>query len=424
MFKLKYWVLGLILFLFFFKLANGNDFYRNNFSFLVKEESYDIVRVLIDSGYIKDKMKFRGKNISLRYSLAKYPSIYQGNNNLFNFLSIYYNYPYLDYYYSQNYPQNKYSINIDDLNNIIILSDDFIEYKNRKYRGIMKLIFEKNKYYLINYIVLGDYLKSVVPSEMPYTWNIEALKSQAIAARTYTIKMMINRRSKNEIFDVYSTVLDQAYYGVDYEKDTTNFAVDSTKGMILIFNNEPIWALYHSNCGGYTIDGYLPFSRRVSKEDYYLSSVKCFYPGNTWISKVNLYDIKNLLKKYTKKEVYSISSVSVNSFETTFIYQTINNTFANYTIYNWDLRKGLNYKIKSPFIDKVKIEGDWVIFEGKGNGHGVGLCQYGANSMAKAGYTYIQILNHYYPNSTLISISDYFSNYFPMFYKKIKNKKN
>ncbi|MGC8733438.1 MAG: SpoIID/LytB domain-containing protein [bacterium] len=408
----RYFILSFIFFFSYLKLINAYNFYKSNFSLLVNDESYDIVRVLIDSGYIGNGLEFRGKNISLRYSLKKYPSIYQGSNNLFNFLSINYNYPYLDYYYSQN----KYSINLDDLYNIVILSDNFIEYKNKKYKGIVRLIFQKDKYYLINYINLEDYLKSVVPSEMPYTWNIEALKSQAVAARTYTIKMMINRRSKKEIFDVYSTVLDQAYYGIDYERDTTNFAVDSTKGMILIFNNEPIWALYHSNCGGYTIDGYLPFNKLVSKDDYYLSSVKCFYPGNTWVSKINLYEIKNLLKKYTNKDVYSINNISVNSFKTTFIYQTINNTFANYSIYNWDLRKALNYKIKSPFIDKVKIEGDWVIFEGKGSGHGVGLCQYGANYMAKAGYNYIQILNHYYPNATLISISDYFSKFY-------KNKK-
>ncbi|MGB9638196.1 MAG: SpoIID/LytB domain-containing protein [bacterium] len=408
----RYFILSFIFFFSYLKLINAYNFYKSNFSLLVNDESYDIVRVLIDSGYIGNGLEFRGKNISLRYSLKKYPSIYQGSNNLFNFLSINYNYPYLDYYYSQN----KYSINLDDLYNIVILSDNFIEYKNKKYKGIVRLIFQKDKYYLINYINLEDYLKSVVPSEMPYTWNIEALKSQAVAARTYTIKMMINRRSKKEIFDVYSTVLDQAYYGIDYERDTTNFAVDSTKGMILIFNNEPIWALYHSNCGGYTIDGYLPFNKLVSKDDYYLSSVKCFYPGNTWVSKINLYEIKNLLKKYTNKDVYSINNISVSSFKTTFIYQTINNTFANYSIYNWDLRKALNYKIKSPFIDKVKIEGDWVIFEGKGSGHGVGLCQYGANYMAKAGYNYIQILNHYYPNATLISISDYFSKFY-------KNKK-
>jgi len=408
MLKILFMVNFIILYFYLVVPSYGYNLYKSNFMSLLNQENYNVVRVLIDSGYIKDRIDLRGGNISLRYSLKKYPSIYQGSNNLFNFLSVVYNYPYLDYYYSDT----KYSINFEDLNDILVLSDDFIGYKNKRYKGLMRIIFKDQRYYLINYINLEDYLKSVVPCEMPYTWNIEALKAQAIAARTYTIKMMINRRSKNEIFDVYSTVLDQAYYGIDYIQDTTNFAVDSTKGMILIFNNEPIWALYHSNCGGYTIDGYLPFNKRVSKDDYYLSSVKCFYPGNTWISKINLYEIKDLLKKYTKKEVYSINTISVNSFKTTFIYQTTNNTFCNYSIYNWELRKALNYKIKSPFIDKVKIEENFIIFEGKGNGHGVGLCQYGANYMAKAGYNYIQILNHYYPNSTLISISDYFSNFY------------
>jgi stage II sporulation protein D len=403
---LIFFIVNFIVLYFYLGVSSyGYNVYKSNFISLLNQENYDVIRVLIDSGDIKDRIDLRGSNISLRYSLKKYPSIYQGSNNLFNFLSIVYDYPYLDYYYSEN----KYSVNFEDIGDVLVLSNDFIEYKNRKYRGIMRIIFKDHKHYLINYVNLEDYLKSVVPSEMPYTWGIEALKAQAIAARTYTIKMMLIRRSENEIFDVYSTVLDQAYYGIDYEKDTTNLAVDSTKGMILVFNNEPIWALYHSNCGGFTIDGYLPFAKRVSKEDYYLSSVKCFYPGNTWVSKISLYEIKDLLKKYTKREVYSISSISVSSFKTTFIYQTVNNTFVNYSIYNWELRKLLNYRIKSPFIDKVSIKGDWVVFEGKGNGHGVGMCQYGANYMAKAGYSYVQILTHYYPNSTLINLTDYFS---------------
>ena len=401
----RYIFLILVFFIFYINFSYSYNFYRSNFALLLNKENYEVIRVLIDSGYIQSKLDFRGNNISLRYTLKDYPSIYQGANSLFNFLSIIYEPPFLNYYYSQN----KYSINLNDLNDILILSDDFIEYKNRKYKGIMRVIFKDEKYYVINYLELEDYLKSVVPSEMPYTWNIEALKSQAIAARTYAIKMMINRRTKGEFFDVYSTVLDQAYYGIDYEKSTTNLAVDSTKGMVLVFNNDLIWALYHSNCGGYTISGYLPFNKRVSKDDYYLSSVKCIYQGNNWVSKISLYEIKNILKKYTKNEVYSINSISVNSFKTTFIYQTVNNTFCNYSIYNWDLRKALNYKIKSPFIDKVKMEGDWIVFEGRGSGHGVGLCQYGANYMAKNGYTFVQILSHYYPNTEIISISDYFS---------------
>jgi hypothetical protein len=143
----------------------GYNLYRSNFMSLLNQESYDVIRVLIDSGNIKDRIDLRGSNISLRYSLKKYPSIYQGSNNLFNFLSLIYNYPYLEYYYSEN----KYSINFEDIGDVLVLSNDFIEYKNKKYRGIMRIIFKDQKYYLINYLNLEDYLKSVVPSEMPST---------------------------------------------------------------------------------------------------------------------------------------------------------------------------------------------------------------------------------------------------------------
>ena len=393
--------------IFFRDLSFGDTYgfyYKSNFSSIVNKESYNVVRVLLDSGYIGNRLDFRGKNVSLRYSLRNYPSIYQGSNSLFNFLSIGYEGSFLVYYY-QDY---RYRINFDDLKDIVVLSDDFIEYKNRKYRGVIKVIFRGGRYYVVNYVDMEDYLRSVVPCEMPYTWNLEALKAQAIAARTYTLKMMLNRRSKGEFFDLYSTVLDQAYYGVDFEKDTTDLAVESTKGMVLVYNDDLIWALYHSNCGGYTIDGYLAFANRISSKESYLSSVKCIYGGNSWVSEVSLYEIKNLLKKYIKREVYSINSISVNFLKTTFIYKTENNTFANYSIYNWDLRKGLNYKIKSPFIDKVKIVGDVVIFEGRGSGHGVGMCQYGANLMAKEGYNCFEILKHYYPNTKIIDISSYF----------------
>ncbi|ETR64891.1 MAG: stage II sporulation protein D, partial [Candidatus Magnetoglobus multicellularis str. Araruama] len=108
------------------------------------------------------------------------------------------------------------------------------------------------KLYVINYIFIEQYLRSVVPCESISSWPGETLKAQAIAARTYAYKKFISKRSYD--FDLYDDTWDQVYGGVEKETKRTDKMVEQTKGIIITHNKKPIHAFYTSNNGGYSAD--------------------------------------------------------------------------------------------------------------------------------------------------------------------------
>ena len=141
-----------------------------------------------------------------------------------------------------------------DSNNIVIKSSSssgFVLAKNRWYRQYLRVKNKKGGMTVINEIHLELYLLGVVPSEMPSSWNIEAHKAQAIAARSYAIANMGKRASHG--YDLKDTPEDQAYGGASSETTKTNSAVISTKGQVLVNNNKVISAYYHSSAGGRTV---------------------------------------------------------------------------------------------------------------------------------------------------------------------------
>ena len=105
---------------------------------------------------------------------------------------------------------------------------------------------------LINDVELEDYLKGVVPSEMPSKWNAEALKAQAIAARSYAVATKAAGKHASKGFDLVATTQDQAYGGASAEKDRTTKAVEATRGIVLVQNNKVIPTYYHASSGGKT----------------------------------------------------------------------------------------------------------------------------------------------------------------------------
>ncbi|MBE7705689.1 MAG: SpoIID/LytB domain-containing protein [Cyanobacteria bacterium SIG30] len=127
----------------------------------------------------------------------------------------------------------------------------FMGTKNRWYRGRLIVYNVDRKITVINELPLEEYLLGVVPSEMPYKWNFEAHKAQAIAARSYAVANMGKRGSKG--YDLKDTPQDQAYGGISSEKPNTTQAVLQTKGVIMTHNNKIIAAYYHASSGGKTV---------------------------------------------------------------------------------------------------------------------------------------------------------------------------
>ncbi len=161
-----------------------------------------------------------------------------------------------------------YKINSD---NIVVRTFDkgFVSAKGTWYRGVIMIQNKNGKLTVINNVPLEDYIKGVVPSEMPSGWAAEAHKAQAIAARSYALANL-GKRAKFG-YDLKDTPEDQAYGGASKETADTNYAVDQTKGIVLTYNMKVINAYYSASAGGQTnADNWgssLPYLRSVPSFD-------------------------------------------------------------------------------------------------------------------------------------------------------------
>ena len=166
------------------------------------------------------------------------------------------------------YKGTYYKINSD---NIVIkpLSPGFVSAKGKWYRGIIMIQNKNGKLTVFNNVPLEDYIKGVVPSEMPSSWATEAHKAQAIAARSYALANL-GKRAKYG-YDLKDTPEDQAYGGASKETPDTNYAVDETKGIVLTYNMKVINAYYSASAGGQTnVNSWgssLPYLRSVPSFD-------------------------------------------------------------------------------------------------------------------------------------------------------------
>ncbi len=254
----------------------------------------------------------------------------------------------------------------------------------------------------ISKLDLEDYVVGVVAAEMPASFASEALKAQAIASRTYAVYKM-NNSSGN--YDVVTDISNQSYitkeemqkkWGSDYDKYYMKVknAVDMTKGIVLTYEGEVIESFYFAMSNGYTEDASLVFS----EDKEYLHSVKSSYDNES---------LKNFLvtKEFTKQEFCSKLGITCNNIVIKNIKRSNTNRVNEITI-NDKVFKGTEVRkllgIRSTDFD-ISINNN-VVVSTKGYGHGVGMSQYGANGMAKAGSNYEEILTYYYKNVKLSSI--------------------
>ena len=161
----------------------------------------------------------------------------------------------------------------------------------KRFSGNLNLFVYDSEVLVVNVLGIEKYLSSVVGSEMPTKWPIEALKAQAIASRTYALK-----QKGNKLFDIDSTQRNQVYNGLESRTYKTTRAVRSTRSLVLTYKNKLINALFHSSSGGMTEN-----SQDVWKDKYpYLSSVKDFdknSPKFKWQKKFTNKELKNLFPK-------------------------------------------------------------------------------------------------------------------------------
>lgn len=263
------------------------------------------------------------------------------------------------------------------------------------YRGKFELHNVLGKIYIINILNMEEYLYSVVPSEMPSSWNIEALKAQAVAARTYSLYYLLKNNSKN-IYDLDSTTNFQVYRGISAETPSSVEAVTKTSGVIMTYNYEPILAFFHSTSGGKTADDKDVWP---GADLPYLESVECRYgensPHNQWTTELTINEIINALsKKYNRIE--NIQKISFRKNNDRVVEVTIVHNNGTINLSGNDFRMLFPpQKLKSMFFT-AKRDKNSLMIHGRGWGHGVGMCQWGAKGRSEKGIKYDEILSYYY----------------------------
>ncbi len=251
---------------------------------------------------------------------------------------------------------------------------------------------------IIETIELETYLIGVVGAEMPASFNSEALKTQAIVARTYALR----KAEANLVLT--DTVSDQVYKDINQLKEMwgNSFdayynkivnAVNSTSGLVITYNNQLIDAVYHSTSNGNTVDSVDVWGNSVP----YLQSVSSTFDtsASSFYRETSLnYDVIN-----------QKLGLSITSDSTIVTIRDINNRVVSITIDDIyfdgvDFRMALG--LRSTDFEFILRDND-ILVTTKGYGHGVGLSQYGANGMANSGYSYSQIINHYYQGVMIVS---------------------
>lgn len=254
---------------------------------------------------------------------------------------------------------------------------------------------------LVNDVDIENYVAGVVESESGAYSTNEYYKLQSILCRTYTLSHL--RRHELEGFNLCDQVHCQAYNGKTNKQNIIS-AVFAAKGLVVVDSElELITAAYHSNCGGQTVNSENVWSLPTS----YLKSVKDTFclkqPHATWQKKIPLNEWKNYLStKYTYPVNDSALMMKVLTCE---VQSDGRCVFFPDNTCNIPLRNIRDdWKLKSTYFT-VTTAGDYVIFNGKGFGHGIGLCQEGAMQMAKKGYSYKDIIHHYYKDVHIVDLS-------------------
>ena len=263
----------------------------------------------------------------------------------------------------------------------------------KRFSGKINLFVIDSEILVVNVLGIEKYLSSVVGSEMPTKWPMEALKAQAIASRTYALK-----QKGNSLFDIDSTQRNQVYNGLESRTYKTIRAVKSTRSLVLTYKNKLINALFHSSSGGMTEN-----SQDVWKNKYpYLSSVKDFDKKNPkfrWQKNFSNKELFNLFPKIGGlKNIEILNITDTGRVKNVKLY----GAYGSDQISGVDLRKklGLNstfvrFKLIEEQSKQFPIEKGLAVF-GQGSGHGVGMSQWGAKYMASKGQKAEKILKHFY----------------------------
>ncbi len=273
-------------------------------------------------------------------------------------------------------------------------SDGYVWINNAWYRGRTRLVRQGKSIIALNQIDLEEYLYSVVGAEAIPTWPQEALKAQAVAARTYAIHQ--SSTSGNRFYDLDTTTKTQVYKGLSSEFTSTHDAVNATKGEVMTYKGKVILAAFHASSGGHTENvediwrssHSLPYLRGVVDYDQ-------LAPVFQWTKSFSASELGRLLG--------GVGNVRTLTPERTTPYGRIISIKvvgdrSSKKIDGTRLRQALD--LRSTLFTISSVGGSFQV-NGRGSGHGIGLSQWGAYYLSEQGVSYQEILSHYYQSAHL-----------------------
>jgi len=281
------------------------------------------------------------------------------------------------------------------------LKGGYLFINGRIFRGRINLIVKPNgKILVVNELGVEDYLRGILCQEVAPWWPMDALKSQAIIARSYALYQ--KQFPKDKDFDLTSDIYSQVYGGKSSERWRANRAVDLTKGKLLTYQGKLFPTYYHATCAGHTEDASKLWNVDLPPLKGVVCSFCLYSPHYKWQVKISLQEIssKLMVKGFKAQEISGIVIVGYNSSGRVTELE-IKGQDESFTMSAKDFRQALGPNIIRSANFTLRIVSGVVYFEGLGWGHGVGLCQWGMQEMAHKGSKYEQILQYYFPQSEI-----------------------
>ena len=268
------------------------------------------------------------------------------------------------------------------------------------YRGLLEVTAADRGLLLINELPLEEYLIGLINCEISSAWPMEAVKSQAVIARSYAMYQKVARRGA--VYQLESSVLDQVYQGADVEDSRAARGVQETAGEVLVYDDKVIQAFYHANCAGHTESSKNVWGLAIA----YLRGVPCQYCQESnpvkWEQTIPLKKAESALRA-AGFQVSGLSELKVQGRNESGRVQEVWAGCAR----GWVVvpavafRKALGYGVIKSTNFEIRMSGGDSVISGSGSGHGVGLCQWGAKQRALDGFSYREILSYYYPGVKL-----------------------
>ena len=285
-------------------------------------------------------------------------------------------------------------------------SEGTIRLNGREYGGTLEILKNGGGLAVVNELPLEEYVAGALKAEASDTWPTEALRAQAIVTRSYAAYH--RQLNAGKPYHIVASTANQQYVGRVPGSSPLWDAARETAGQVLLWEGELFPTFYHADDGGYTEE---PRAVFAAKNMPALKAVRCEFstasPHFYWNLDLRLSELSELLRR-GGVPVGTVVGIDVAERSQTLRVAelVVRGSRGSTRLRGTDFRRLVGYDTLKSTLFAVAIDGEYAHFSGRGWGHGVGMCQWGAKGMAEQGHTAVQILAHYYPGATLSTLKE------------------